>query len=96
MTIIEPNKEINKKKSNLLLVGSIAALLGVAFWSIIVYNDTVSLAHKIKEAKNSYQDLVSQNAELKNQRYALLDNREAHALTIKYGLVKVEPQYIIR
>ena len=95
MTIIEPNKNIKKKQSNLMLVGSIAALLGVALWTIVVYNQTVTLGHKFSEAKNQLQELTSRNAELKNNSYQVMDTKSLHGVAREFGLVKVEnPEYL--
>lgn len=95
MTIIEPNKNIKSRKSNLLLIGSVAALFGVALWSIIIYNQIVSLSRATREAEDSLQVLITKNAELKNTSYTVIDSKSLHAIANRYGLVKVKnPEYL--
>jgi hypothetical protein len=93
MTIIEPNK--NRKSTNILFWGSIALLIGVALWTISVYNQTVNLSHEIKSAEAKAGALEAGNAELKNKRYGLMDARELHAIAASYGLIKItHPEYL--
>ncbi len=78
-----------------MLVGSIAALLGVAFWTIMVYNQTVILSKEFSEVKNHLEELVAKNAELKNDSYSAIDTKSLHNIAREFGLVKVEnPEYL--
>ncbi len=95
MTIIEPNKNIKKKRSNWFLAGSIAALFGVAIWSIITYNETVNLSHSIKISEAKIRELSAQNAELKNSEFQTTDTKRLHLVAAERGLVKIEhPRYL--
>jgi len=79
----------------LLLAASIASLIGVSVWSIIIYNQTVTLSHDISEVENRQRELEAKNAELKNDRYARVDAKELHATAVRYGLIKIEkPEYL--
>lgn len=93
MTIIEPNK--NRRSANILFWGSIGLLIGVALWTISVYNQTVNLSHEIKSVEAHAGALETGNAEMKNKRYGLIDARELHAVAAAHGLVKVSrPEYL--
>lgn len=95
MTIIEPNKNIKKKRSNLFLAGSIAALFGVAIWSIVTYNETVNLNHSIKISEAKIRELSAQNAELKNSEFQTTDTKRLREVAALRGLVKIEhPRYL--
>lgn len=93
MTIIEPNK--NRRSTNIIFWGSIALLIGVALWTISVYNQTVNLSHEIKSAEAKAGALEAGNAELKNKRYGLMDAGKLHSIAVSYGLVKItRPEYL--
>lgn len=93
MTIIEPNK--NRRRVDILFWGSIALLLGVALWSISVYNQTVNLSHELRLSEDRERTLEAENAELKNERYSLINSKQLHAIASAHGLVKAtRPEYL--
>ena len=93
MTIIEPNK--NKKRVNIFFWVSIGLLLSVALLSISVYNQTVNQNHKIASLEEKIMSFETENAELKNDRYSLMDVKNLHQAASAAGLVKlVHPEYL--
>jgi len=93
MTIIQPNK--TNRLTNVVFTMSLLALLGVASWSIVLYNRTVNMTHDISGKDREYQALLAKNAELKNALYAITDAKNLRHVAEASGLVPVaHPEYI--
>ncbi len=66
----------------------------VAAWSIFVYNQTVNLSHEFSAKEREYKTSLTQNAELKNEKYSLTDAKNLRVAADAGGLVKVSnPEY---
>lgn len=93
MTIIEPNK--TNRGVKLLFAGSIAALMGAAFWSIILYNKTVNMEHDIVTKNREYQALLAKNGELKQTLYSMTDVKNLQRAARDGGLTLIaHPEYV--
>ena len=65
------------------------------FWLVMSYNKVVSLDHGISNAKQSINKIQSQNAELKNQTFSLLDGNYLQKFALERNLVQDKnPQYL--
>lgn len=85
MTIIQPNKnEDIRRLTTLLTVGLIAVSLGLVF----LYMQTVTLKHDLAKKRNTLEVLKVENAELKNNYYALTDVNNLEKLAGELGLVQ--------
>ncbi|MBI2075384.1 MAG: hypothetical protein HYT82_01810 [Candidatus Harrisonbacteria bacterium] len=85
MTIIEPNK--TQRGVRIVFAGSIVALIGVALWSIVLYNRTVNMAHEISAYERAYNAMLVKNGELKHTLYALTDVKNLRRVAANLGLV---------
>jgi hypothetical protein len=95
MTIIEPNK--SKFKSNFLIILIIGLIISGAVLSIFAYNKSVSLSYNLNIQRKSVEALQVENADLKNQLYAVLDFQNAAQLADRLGLIKEKkPEYLAR
>ncbi len=88
MTIIGPNKAA--KMANNMLIVSLASLLGIAVVSIFIYNQTVNLTHELKTKEKDHQAMLTENAELKNNRYNMTDSKNLAFAAKSGGLVKAQ------
>ena len=96
MTIIEPNKRKKAARKVIFGFGPIAAvvLTGVAA-SIWLYSDIVELRHAVQDGEVNLQELIVENAELKNRFFDLVDADELSEIAEKGGLVLEKyPSYL--
>ncbi len=92
MTIIEPNK--NKQRINRFFAFSVLSLFSVALWSILIYNQTVSLSHDLIDGEREYKNALTRNAELKNIRYTMTDAKNLRHSAESHGFVGIKnPEY---
>lgn len=92
MTILEPNKG---QQLTIIFIWSIVVLVGVASWSIFSYNKTVILRRAIRDAQVVYKEAGIKNADLKNQRFNVVDGKLLKQIAESRGFVKVrQPSYI--
>ena len=85
MTLIQPKK-------NSILINRIlfALFLGVVLSAssmVLLYNQTVSLTHSALQAKDDLQKIQTENAELKENIFALLDPTAVKAFAAGKGMV---------
>lgn len=91
MTVIQPNKDSGILK---LIISLSALLVGVAALTIIVYSKTVGLRQDIANLTQSIQTEQVQNAELKDQLFAITDPSNLQKLAAKEGFIRVvNPQW---
>lgn len=93
MTIIQPK---NKKTFwNKVLAGLVAGVILVAFSLVLLYARFVNLNHSIAEARRALEKIQTENAELKDRIFALLDQGRLESLAAERGLIKEKnPQYL--
>lgn len=71
------------------------ALLVAASWSIVLYNNTVNVAHDTAAKEREYKALLGKNAELKNTFYALTDANNLRRAAESAGLRAIaRPEYV--
>ncbi|MDO8585070.1 MAG: hypothetical protein Q7R85_03045 [bacterium] len=93
MTIIQPNR--TNRLTNIVFAMSLLALLGVATWSIMLYNKTVNITHDISEKDQEYQALLAKNAELKNTLYTITDVKNLRRAAEALGFAPItRPEYV--
>jgi len=85
MTIVQPKKEIDVKKSIALCISGVVLMLGLALFS---YLSLVGLRHDIVNTREDLEELKVANAELKNSYYAFTSNENLEKLAAELGLVK--------
>lgn len=92
MTIIQLNKNNHKKNfliSILMMVSVVMAVFG-----IFIYNQLVSFRHEVKKQENSIQQAEVQNAELKNNLYSILNEKNIESLINQQSLIlEKNPNY---
>lgn len=82
-------------KSNKLTIFLIGTLVVSAIFSIISYNNLISLRHDIKTVQNDLSKEQVANAELKNSYYQKIDELLTESSGQLSGLVKEKiPQYV--
>lgn len=92
MTIIKPNK--NKIVFNMPTVMLSGTLLAMAAFSVFLYNQNVNLRHSVSVGMEQLQTLQEQNADFKNQNYAILDSKNTAELAKQLNLVQDnKPEY---
>lgn len=85
MTIIQPNKYRDIKRLGFLL----GAILIVAFFAMMaLYLHTVGLRHDVARARATLEERAVENAELKNQYYAVVDAENLLELAKERGFVQ--------
>lgn len=85
MTIIQPNKYEDVKKLAVIL----GVVLVVAFLGMMaVFIQTVSLRHDVEAARKMLEEIAVENAELKNEYYALVDAEHLLTLAEERGFVQ--------
>lgn len=86
MTIIQPNRTSNTL--NWVLWTLTATVMLSAVWLVIAYNQVVNLSHTVAETKARIAELNAQNAELKEQAFAMLDAGKFEKLALDAGFVQ--------
>ena len=67
----------------------------MAVWGIFIYNQLVSLRHEVKKQENNIQQAEVQNAELKNNLYSILNEKNIESLINQQSLIlEKNPNYI--
>lgn len=95
MTIIQLNK--NNHKKNFLVSILMAVSVVAAVWGIFIYNQLVSLRHEVKKQENSIQQAEVQNAELKNNLYSILNEKNIKSLINQQSLIlEKNPNYLTK
>ncbi|MDP3015001.1 MAG: hypothetical protein Q8N28_01125 [bacterium] len=93
MTIIQLNKNNHKKNfliSILMMVSVVMAVFG-----IFIYNQLVSFRHEVKKQENNIQQAEVQNAELKNNLYSILNEKNIESLINQQSLIlEKNPNYV--
>ncbi|MEK9168565.1 MAG: hypothetical protein AAB698_02080 [Patescibacteria group bacterium] len=93
MTIIQLNK--NNHKKNFLISILMMVSVVMAVWGIFIYNQLVSLRHEVKKQENNIQQAEVQNAELKNNLYSILNEKNIESLINQQSLIlERNPNYI--
>lgn len=92
MTIAQPNRQAQLTKAlRLLFIGIVASGL----ISIFFYNQMVSSRTSARDATKAVSSLQQENADLKNQYYALLDDKHLADAATRLGYVKdSKPKYL--
>ncbi len=93
MTFIQPNK--NSSILNKILAVLIICLILGGTSLVVLYNRVVNFKHSFEDAKTTFSELQSQNADIKDKIFKLLDvNKDSLALK-GHGLVEDKtPQYL--
>ena len=95
MTIIQLNK--NNHNKNFLISILMMVSVVMAVWGIFIYNQLVSLRHEVKKQENNIQQAEVQNAELKNNLYSILNEKNIESLINQQSLIlERNPNYIIK
>ena len=92
MTIIQPNK--NNHKTNFLI--SILTIVSViaAVWGVFLYNQLVNLRHEVKKQETNLRRAEVTNAELKNNLYSVLNEKNLESLINQQSLIlDKNPEY---
>lgn len=93
MTILRPNK--NKFQFNILFAAIVGLVLFGAIFSIFANSRSVQLTHELRQERKVIEILQSENAELKNQLYAMIDFKDYEKIGAKLGLIKDrKPEYL--
>lgn len=93
MTYIQPKKD--NSFINILLFAVALSVLGGAVSLIVIYNQTVSLAHGTQETREALRATETANAELKERIFLLFDPAHVTAFAAERGLViDKNPHYI--
>lgn len=93
MTILEPNR--SRFSINLLPFALALVLIGLAVFSIYLYNQNVGLRHLISQNSRELQSQVVKNSDLKNQYYQVLSAKAVESVAREKGLVREKnPQYL--
>lgn len=93
MTIVQPKKETDLKKSIALCISGVVLMLGLVLFS---YLSLVGLRHDIAKTRESLEELKVANAELKNSYYTFTSNENLEKLAVELGLVKDRaPQWVL-
>ena len=63
--------------------------------SVLFYNQNVQLNHALKDNQQKIETVRSENADVKNQLYLVMDMENSDQLAAKFGLVKErKPDYL--
>lgn len=93
MTIVQPKKEIDLRRSVTLCVAGMIFMLAAALFS---YLSLVDLRHDIVRTGGDLEELKIANAELKNRYYNFTSNENLERLALELGLVKDRtPQWVL-
>jgi cell division protein FtsB len=93
MTIIQPNK--TNHKTNFLMTLLMFVLIIVAVWGVFLYNQLVNVRHEAEKQKVDLQRAEVTNAELKNNLYSVIDEKNLKSVTNQQSLIfDKNPQYL--
>ena len=71
-----------------------SALIAGALWLVVLYNLSVDLEYKLKEAKAEFQKIEAQNAEFQDKIFAVFKSENLENFAKDKGLIKdQEPEY---
>ncbi len=63
--------------------------------SVLFYNQNVQLNHALKDNQKKIETVRSENADMKNKLYLVMDMENSDQLAAKFGLVKErKPDYL--
>ncbi len=94
MTLIQPNKKITALPPLFIAALVIPIILGV-IWLILLYNTTVDLRHRFTTTKSAIQTIGTENSQMKDQVFSLLDKAHLEALAKERGLKEDRnPQFV--
>lgn len=72
-----------------------SVLVITAVWGVFLYNQLVSLRHETEKQNSDLRRAEVQNAELKNNLYSVIDERNLKSLINKQSLIfDKNPQYL--
>ena len=86
MTIIEPNK--SRSSIHFPIAGVIGLVLILVIFSVFLYSNSVDLRHRLSVLDRKVADIKTENAELGNALYAMLDFKNLETLVGDMWLVK--------
>lgn len=93
MTIIEPNK--HALKINLIFLFVVILIVSGGVASILLYNETVRAEHFIADAEAQVKELEAENADSRNELYAMLDTAALQKTSLELGFEKeTRPLYL--
>lgn len=85
MTLIQPNRQNIFLNLSLIMLG--VCVLFAVIWLILLYNETVSLAHGISDMRDAVKRTEIENSELKGRIFALFDPDRAALFASERGMV---------
>ncbi|MEK7162736.1 MAG: hypothetical protein AAB696_00380 [Patescibacteria group bacterium] len=95
MTIIQLNK--NNHKTNFLVSILMMISIVVAVFGVFLYNQLVNIRHEVKRQENNLQQAEVQNAELKNNLYSILNEKNMKSLINQQSLIlEKNPEYLTK
>ena len=72
-----------------------SALVIIAVWGVFLYNQLVNTRHEIEKQNSDLRRAEVQNAELKNNLYSVIDEKNLKSLINKQSLIfDKNPQYL--
>jgi len=93
MTFIQPPRSNNLLNKILLFL--ILGLIFGTYWLITLYSNSVGLTHGILDMRSQISQIQTQNAELKNKVFSLLDSANLQNLAKDRQLIQEKnPQYL--
>lgn len=84
MTFVKPH---SKNRSQYILFFFALLILTSGIFLIFEYNELVGMRHNIRSMQKEIIHLESQNVDLKNDLYALVDPRELEKVALEMGFV---------
>ncbi len=95
MTIIQPNK--NNQQTNFYISVLMSFLVVSAVWGVFLYNQLVNLRHEVNRQEINLRRAEVTNAELKNNLYNIIDNKNLESSTNTQSLIlDKNPEYLKR
>lgn len=82
MTFIQPHK---KKKFQYFIAALLLFFLASGGFYIFEYNELVSIRHDIKRMEKEINRLESENVDLKNDLYSLIDPGKLESVAMELG-----------
>ncbi|MEN9341977.1 MAG: hypothetical protein RIQ54_233 [Candidatus Parcubacteria bacterium] len=84
------------KKIFFVLFGFFAVLICCeAILLVTLYNDSVNIRHEISRLRSEKSVLESQNSEIKDAVFAILDSASVESFAVSHGMVKeATPSYL--
>ena len=85
MTILQPNKYKDLKG---LVISLGVFMVGIILIWVFVYIQTVDLRHDLVDAKQYLEETKTENADLKNEYYSLVDTNSLETLAKERGFIR--------